>query len=97
MKPSLRNEEGQAVTEYMLLLFTIIAAYLLLLAFINKYSLASKLSQPLQQNFARAYQYGAVNAYGFDDGSPKNHPRVNSSGNFRIFINPSGSEGGGGE
>lgn len=97
VRPDIGNEEGQAITEYMILLSTVIAAFLLLLGFINKWGLAGKLSSPLQQSFARAYQYGAVDAYGYDDGTPKRHPRVNANGNFRIFINPSGQDSGGGE
>jgi hypothetical protein len=91
-----KDESGQAVTEYILLLAAIVGFYVILANFINSYGLGSKLMVPITGNFAHAYQYGKVNALGFEDGGPSNHPRIHSAGNFRIFINPAGggAEGG---
>ena len=87
-----KDESGQAVTEYILLLFVVVSAYMSIVAFINSYGLANKLSSPITQSFAHAYQYGRPDALGFSDpGGPKNHPRIPEDGAIRLFINPKGS------
>jgi hypothetical protein len=88
--PQIENDEsGQAVTEYVLLLFIVVTAYLSIVAFINSYGLAGKLTTPITQSFAHAYQYGRPDALGFDDpGGPKNHPRIPEDNAIRLFINP---------
>jgi len=84
-----KNESGQATTEYILLLFIVVSAYMAIAAFLNQYGLAQKMSTPITQSFAKAYQYGRPDALGFDDpGGPKNHPRIPENGVVRLFINP---------
>lgn len=93
----LNNESGQAVTEYILILASVVSFYVILANFINSYGLGAKLMVPLTGNFAHVYRYGKTTALGFDDGGPTNHPRIHSAGNFRIFINPAlggGADGG---
>lgn len=87
----LQNESGQAVTEYLLLLLVVVSAYMAIAGFVTNYGLASKLTSPITNDFAHAYQYGRPDALGFDDpGGPKNHPRIPDQGdrNIRMFINP---------
>lgn len=85
-----RNERGQAVTEYILLLSIIVAAFMLLSKGLTDIGLSKKLLTPVKEDFARAYRYGHPKAKGFDDGGPENHPRAYTGGsnnNFRLFIN----------
>ena len=84
----LRDESGQAVTEYVLMLFAVLSFYLIVAKFLGTYGLAQKLATPITTTFATTYQYGKNDVLGFDNGGPKDHPRVLSDGNFRIFINP---------
>jgi hypothetical protein len=86
-----KEEEGQAVTEYILMMASIVSLYLLLTAGLVRIGLAKKLMRPLTEQFAATYQYGHPKAKGYDNGGPEFHPRaVSSSGqnNFRIFFNP---------
>jgi hypothetical protein len=83
------SEEGQAVVEYVLLLLTVTLSYSLVVAGLTKFGLASKLTGAITGNFAAAYRYGRVDAKGYTDGGPLNHPRAEDpgGGNFRIFFN----------
>ncbi|MCM2276612.1 MAG: hypothetical protein NDJ89_00875 [Oligoflexia bacterium] len=85
-----QNESGQAVTEYMLLLVTIIGGFLILSRGIARLGVTDRLLHPIRDDFAKAYRYGHPEAKGYDEGSPANHPRIvsNSDNNFRIFISP---------
>lgn len=86
-----KDEEGQAVTEYVLMLASIVSLYLLLTAGLVRIGLAKKLMMPLTTQFAAIYQFGHPKAKGYDNGGPEFHPRVSSPGgqnNFRLFLNP---------
>jgi hypothetical protein len=86
--PSLQSgQSGQAVLEYVLLLVIVASAFIFVSAALGKLNVASLVMKPLTGDFAHAYRYGHPKALGFDDGGPKQHPRINvSSGdNFRIF------------
>jgi hypothetical protein len=87
----LSNESGQAITEYILLLFTVFGAYLIVAAFLTRFKLQDRLMAPIKEDFVYAYKYGNPKTRGYDEGEPKNHPRVfgGDGTNFRIFINPS--------
>lgn len=84
------TQSGQAVIEYIMLLAVVIGSYMTLASWFTRFGFAEKLTRPITKSFAHAYQYGDVEALGFDDGGPKRHPRANtrSNENFRIFINP---------
>jgi uncharacterized protein (UPF0333 family) len=84
-----KNQKGQAITEYILLIAVIVTFYLIVVKGMEKFRLDEKLMTPVTGDFARAYRYGNVKAKGYDDGGPENHPRaVGGRGNFRIFISP---------
>ena len=83
-----QNEDGQAITEYMLLLATIVMFYVMLAAMLTKTGLAKKLAQTVTGPFAATYKYGLPTAKGFDEGGPELHPRATGGNNFRIFFNP---------
>jgi len=82
------NEEGQAITEYVLMIAIVVTFYLTTVGFLNQFGFAQQLASPIQNSFARAYQYGKPDVYGFENGGPKDHPRITSPGNNRLFINP---------
>ena len=84
-----KNQDGQAVTEYVLLVFAITTFYMIVLKGLGSFRLDEKLMTPVTGDFARAYRYGHTKAKGYEDGGPENHPRaVGGRGNFRIFISP---------
>jgi uncharacterized protein (UPF0333 family) len=84
-----KNEEGQAVTEYILLMAVILMIYLMVTTTMAKIGLAKKLTTPLTTSFAAIYQYGHPLAKGYQNGGPMYHPRVEGGdNNFRIFFNP---------
>ena len=88
-KGTLNNESGQAVMEYVLLLVIVTMVFLVVLRGIEGLDLMTKLMRPLQQTFARTYQYGHPEAKGFDDGGPEKHARARGGDNFRLFMSPS--------
>lgn len=85
-----RDQSGQGTVEYIVLLAVIVSFYLVIAQGFGKIGFSKKLLAPLNQDFARAYQYGHPKAKGYDDGGPAFHPRIEGGGenNFRIFINP---------
>ncbi len=93
----LRTESGQAIVEYILLLAVIVMVFLAIGRGLGKIGVVGQLSKPLQQDFARTYQYGHPKAKGFDDGGPEYHPRAVVGGKTRVFINPSTTDSGGTE
>ena len=88
------DQSGQALTEYVLLLFTIVSVYLVVSGFMARYKLTDKLLKPIKSDFLFAYKYGNPKARGFDEGTPVAHPRIvdTEQKNFRIFINPKGNK-----
>lgn len=90
MKPPIaRDESGQAVVEYIMLLAIVTSIFILVSRGLTQAGLTKLMMKPLQENFARAYQYGDPAALGYDDGGPKNHPRAYEGENsFRLFLNP---------
>lgn len=90
-RPELSDQSGQATTEYILLLSFLVAAFFLFKSAMEQLGLGQKLLKPVQTTFARTYRYGHPQGAGFDEGTPKNHPRIYTGGgdnNFRLFINP---------
>ncbi|MGK5082903.1 hypothetical protein WDW37_06330 [Bdellovibrionota bacterium FG-1] len=83
------DESGQAVIEYILLLSVVVMIYVALVGWMNRFGFMDKMTKPITTDFARAYQYGDPKAQGFDDGTPKRHPRIQGCEEcFRVFINP---------
>jgi len=87
-----KDQEGQAVLEYILLLSIIVSIYATVTTWVNSYGLAQKMISPVSKDFAATYQFGDPKAAGFDSpgGTPKRHPRIEDCEEcFRLFINPS--------
>lgn len=85
---SVKNEKGQATTEYVLILSIIVGFYMALMTAIEKAQLAERLMGPIVGSYAMTYKYGSPTAKGYDEGTPQNHPRALSDGKVRLFINP---------
>lgn len=82
-------ESGQALVEYILLLAIIVGIYMLVVKGFSEYQIAKKLTARITGPFTRTYRYGHPQTRGYEDGTPKKHPRVPvGEDNFRIFINP---------
>ena len=80
------DSSGQAITEYILLLVAIAGAFLLLSRSLANFDVMSRYNQLLTGNFARAFQYGRVDAQGYAEGGFQNHPRgPDGDGDVRIF------------
>ena len=82
------GESGQAVTEYVLILGIIVAAYMAMMTMVDRLRLGEKLMGPIVGSYARTYKFGHPEASGFDEGTLKRHPRATESGEVRLFINP---------
>ncbi|MBS1961902.1 MAG: hypothetical protein JST04_06785 [Bdellovibrionales bacterium] len=84
----IRDESGQAATEYILILTIIVSFYMGLMTVIDKAQLGERLMGPIVGSYAMTYKYGNPKAKGFDEGTPENHPRAVIDGKVRLFINP---------
>lgn len=88
-----RDESGQAVLEYILILFVVVSAFFTVATWFNRFGFAKKLTKPVSTDFAKAYQFGDTKAAGFDSDTPKRHPRIDGCEEcFRLFINPGDSQ-----
>jgi hypothetical protein len=83
-----RDESGQAVTEYILVLTVLVMFYAALLNALDRLNFAERLAGPIVGSYARVYKYGHPQGKGFDEGTPENHPRAVIGGKVRLFINP---------
>lgn len=89
LKPFTKDERGQAVVEYILILAVITGFFVLVTRALRDEKIASAVLKPLTEEHARAYQFGHPEARGPDDGrGPKLHPRIPGDGGGRIFLNP---------
>lgn len=80
------RRRGQAVVEYVLLLFFVVGALFVLFKMMPRF--LAKLETPITKDYKYTYKYGDPKARGFEDeggGAPTRHPRVYRSGNFKLF------------
>lgn len=92
----MRGIQGQAVTEYILLLAVIVSMALLVGKWLRDGSgIQQKIFGMLSQSVVRSYQSGNPKAHSpFEEGGAIYHPRAAGDGNFRIFMNPRATSGG---
>jgi uncharacterized protein (UPF0333 family) len=85
----LRNQKGQSVFEYMLVLLVVIGAVLLVMGLLKKSNFFyKKVTEPLVKHITYNYKYGDSGAQGWDEGNPKLHiqiSRPNEGQTFRLF------------
>jgi hypothetical protein len=88
-KSILRNQRGQSVAEYLLVLLVIVSAVLLVLGLLKKSDFFYKnVSEPLVKHITYNYKYGDPSAQGWDEGSPRLHIQIskpNEGQTFRLF------------
>ena len=83
------DRSGQAATEYLLLLFVVLAIFYVALQTLKGANIVGQVSQPMAKTYSAAYRYGHPLAKGYDDpGGPDHHPRAYGGNNFRLYINP---------
>ena len=89
MANHIRNEKGQSMLEYILLLAIVSGFSLTILRAVSHFGVMEKIAEPLTKGYAATYKYGHPKAKGYDEGTPENHPRAVTGGNnTRLFINP---------
>lgn len=86
--PADSGESGQATLEYVLLIAVVVGFFAIATSQLERLGVGAKILKPLNTDFANAYKYGHPKARGYDEGEPEMHPRIETRGNFRIFINP---------
>ena len=88
-KSLLRDESGQSVAEYVLVLAVIVGGILLFLNFLKSSNFFyKKVTAPLVSHIVYNYKYGDPTAQGWDEGSPLKHiqiSRPNEGQTFRLF------------
>jgi len=89
----IRNQAGQAMTEYILLLSILVALFSLLVRLLGETRIVDRLKNRLEKDYKYTYRYGHPKARGpDDDGGVKYIPQyIDPNGvpkDFRIFINP---------
>jgi hypothetical protein len=84
------TESGQALTEYIFLLATIVSAFLLILNLSRTLGVGSILQKSYAEPFQALYRTGDAKGRSFEDAKgPNRHARYQAcSGCFRIFFNP---------
>ncbi|MEO5969470.1 MAG: hypothetical protein ABIQ95_06050 [Bdellovibrionia bacterium] len=81
-----REEGGQATTEYVLLMAVVLSFYLMIAKGIGRIGVAQKLMSPITVQFASAYQYGKIPSRADSASGDLLRPLSNSK--FRVFLNP---------
>jgi hypothetical protein len=72
----MKNESGQAVTEYLMLVAISVVAFGLLMNAINQIGFMNLITSPMQSAFTRVYAYGHPLANGPGDGDTSKHPKL---------------------
>lgn len=89
MKKILKNQKGQSMVEYVLVMFVVVTALIFVLAKLKKSEFFfKKFAEPLVKHITYNYKYADSGAQGWDEGSPKRHiqiSRPNDSQTFRLF------------
>ena len=87
--PSLRNQRGQSVVEYILVMAVIVGLILMVFGNLKKSNFFyKKVTKPLVQHIVYNYKYGDARAQGWDEGSPRLHIQIsqpNGGATFRLF------------
>jgi hypothetical protein len=72
----MKNESGQAVTEYLMLVAISVVAFGILLNAINNIGFMNLILTPIQSSFTRVYAYGHPLANGPGEGDTSKHPKL---------------------
>jgi hypothetical protein len=85
----LRDERGQSVVEYILVLFLVVSSFILIMGKLKKDQFFfKKFTEPMVKHITYNYKYGDPRAQGWDESSPRLHiqiSRPNDGQTFRLF------------
>lgn len=85
---ALRNQRGQSVLEYVLMMAIVVGALLLIMGKLKQSQFFYKrFTEPLVKHVTYNYKYADPRAQGWDEGTPRLHIQQSKPGNntFRIF------------
>lgn len=87
--PLIRNQRGQSIMEYILVMFLVVSIVMFLFGSMKKSNFFfNRFTKPLVQHIVYNYKYGDPAAQGWDEGSPRLHIQIsqpNANATFRLF------------
>lgn len=87
--PRLKNQRGQSVVEYILMMFLIVSIVIFIFGSMKKSNFFFKrFTEPLVKHIVYNYKYGDSSAQGWDEGTPRKHIQIsqpNGNATFRLF------------
>jgi hypothetical protein len=89
----LRNQRGQTMLEYLLMMAIMMGALIVMIGKLKQTNFFYKrLTEPLVKHITYNYKYGDPRAQGWDEGNPKLHIQISepSGATFRLFQPPEG-------
>lgn len=87
----MRSEQGQAITEYLLLLLILAISGAAVMRGIRGFGIGDRLTNWLTGSYRSSYTYGHPKAKGPNEGGPRFLPLATGGrgeGNGRLFISP---------
>jgi hypothetical protein len=87
--PRLRNQRGQSIVEYILVMFLVVSIVMVIFGSMKKSNFFfNKFTKPLVAYMVYNYKYGDSAAQGWDEGAPRKHIQIsqpNPNATFRLF------------
>lgn len=87
-RPALKGQKGQSMIEYLLVMFVMVSALVVLMGKLKQSEFFFKrFTEPLVKHIAYNYKYGDPTAQGWDEGTPKMHIQIQepAGSTFRLF------------
>lgn len=83
---TIRNQKGQSMVEYLLMLAVIAFMFILAKQLFTKFGIADKVmgADTLLAPLEFTYRYGDKRTRGWDEG-PNEHPIIDQPGNYKLF------------
>lgn len=84
----LRNQRGQTMVEYLLMMAIMLGAVIVVMGKLKQSNFFFKrFTEPLVKHITYNYKYGDPRAQGWDEGTPKLHIQISepSGATFRLF------------
>lgn len=87
-KKILRNQRGQSIVEYLLVMVIVVSALLIVLGRLKESEYFFKrFTEPLVKHITYNYKYADPTAQGWDEGNPRKHIQISEpqGTTFRLF------------
>lgn len=84
----LRNQRGQTIIEYVLVMAVVVSAIMLIMGKLKQSQFFfKKFTEPLVKHMTYNYKYGDPRAQGWDEGQPRLHIQISQpqGATFRMF------------